>query len=203
MEHELAVPLCLGIGNNKVGRVWTFSLPSFVTCPGASSWCRQHCYAWRFERLRPNCHRAYLRNLALSLEPERFVSHVLDSLPEDAALVRVHVGGDYYSPEYCQAWYRICEARPETQFWAYTRSYAVATLRPALEQLRALPNLAMFASVDPDMPAPPEGWRLAFIETDPRASGLRCRHQHGQAESCLECGYCFRPDGGNVVFKVH
>lgn len=203
MEHELAVPLCLGLGNDKVGRVWTFSLPSFVTCPGASSWCRQHCYAWRFERLRPYCHRAYLRNLTLSLDPERFVRHVLDSLPEDAPLVRVHVGGDLYCREYVQSWVTISQARPQTLLWLYTRSWSVTALRPALEQLRALDNVQAFASLDESMPPPPEGWRLAFIETDPRASGLPCRHQHGQVESCLECGYCFRPDGGNVVFKVH
>ena len=51
MEQDFAVPLCLSMGNTKVGRVWTFSLPSFVTCPGASAWCRQHCYAARFEQI--------------------------------------------------------------------------------------------------------------------------------------------------------
>lgn len=204
MEQDFAVPLCLSnMGNSKVGRVWTFSLPSFVTCPGASAWCRGHCYAWRFERLRPNCRRAYVRNLALSLEPDRFVAHVLNSLPEDAPLVRVHVGGDYYSKEYLDSWQDICEARPDTRFWSYTRSWSVATLRPALEQLRALPNDQLFASVDPDMTLSPEHWRTAFIEIDPRASGMPCRHQNGQVDSCLECGYCFREQAGNVVFKIH
>jgi len=204
MQQEFAVPLCLvPQGNRKVGRVWTFSLPSLVTCPGASAWCRQHCYARRFEQLRPNCQRAYIRNLALSLEPDRFVAHVLESLPENAPLVRIHVGGDYYSPEYCASWFRVCEARPATLFWAYTRSWLSAVLLPRLEQLQALPNLMLFASTDPDMPLPPANWRIAFIESDPRASGLPCRHQQGQVNSCLECGYCFREREGNVVFKVH
>jgi Gene product 88 len=204
MEQEFAVPLCLSSrGNTKVGRVWTFSLPSFLTCPGASAWCRQHCYAARFERIRGNCRRAYVRNLALSLEPERFVDSVLESLPEDAPLVRVHVGGDYYSIEYAAAWLTICETRPATSFWSYSRSWAVASLLPALDRLRALHNTHVLASVDPDMPLPPEGWRTAFIDIDPRASGVPCRHQQGQVHSCLECGYCFREDAGNVVFKVH
>lgn len=204
MQQEFAVPLCLSSGGNiKVGRVWTFSLPSFVTCPGASAWCRQHCYAARFERLRGNCRRAYVRNLALSLEPERFVSEVLRSLPEDAPLVRVHVGGDFYSPEYAQSWIEVCQERPETRFWAYSRSWAVATLQPTLEQLRSLPNVELLASLDPQMPLPPDDWRLAFIDIDPRASGMPCRHQQGEVDSCLECGYCFRENTGNVVFKVH
>ena len=150
-----------------------------------------------------NCRRAYVRNLALSLEPDRFVAHVLDALPKDAHLVRIHVGGDYYAPEYCAAWWEICQARPNTQFWSNSRSWSVASLRPTLEQLRALSNLEMFASTDPTMSLPPEGWRTAFIEIDPRASGTSCRHQQGQVDSCLECGYCFREKAGNVVFKVH
>ena len=203
MQQEFAVPLCLSMGNTKVGRVWTFSLPSFVTCPGASAWCRQHCYAARFERLRGNCRRAYVRNLALSLEPERFVAEMLESLPEDAPLVRIHVGGDFYSPEYAQSWLEVCQERPQTRFWAYTHSWAVATLRPALEQLRSLSNVELLASLDPQMPPPPESWRAAFIDIDSRASGMPCRHQQGEVDSCLECGYCFRENAGNVVFKVH
>ena len=204
MEEDFAVPICLSSeGNIKVGRVWTFSLPSFVTCPGASPWCRKHCYAWRFEKLRPNCRRGYIRNLALSLQPDRFVTHVLKSLPESASLVRIHVGGDYYSQEYCEAWESICQARPDTLFWSYTRSWNARILLPSLERLRQQTNLQLFASTDPDMPLPPAHWRAAFIEIDPRANGIPCRHQQGEVASCLECGYCFNEHAGNVVFKVH
>ena len=203
MLQEFAVPLCLAQGNSKVGRVWTFSLPGFVTCPGASDWCRQHCYAARLERLRPNCRTAYVRNLALSLDPERFVEHVLDALPEDAPLVRVHVGGDYYGPEYIAAWQHICTSRHQTTFWAYTRSWNVPSLATPLSSLRGLDNMILFASTDPGMLLPPDGWRTAFINIDPRASGMPCRHQQGEVDSCLECGYCFHGNAGNVVFKVH
>ena len=203
MQEEFAVPLCLAFGNKKVGRVWTFSLPSLLTCPGASTWCREHCYARKIERLRPNCRRAYMRNLALSLDLDRLIEQVLEALPEDAPVVRIHVGGDFYSVEYVDTWRFICEARPNTQFWAYTRSWTQPELREALERLRALPNVELFASTDTAMPLPPEGWRVAFIEGDGRATGLACPHQLGQVASCLECGYCFRKKAGNVVFQIH
>ena len=203
MNQEFDVPLCLSLGNQKVGKVWTFSLPSFVTCPGASPWCREHCYARRLELFRTNCRKAYLRNLALSLDPDRLVEKVLESLPEDAEHMRIHVGGDFYSREYIQSFIRICEARPTTQFWSYTRSWTLPELLPALERLRALNNVQLFASVDTDMPLPPKGWRVAFIEDDPRATGLVCPHQQGLLPSCLACGYCLRSRPGNVVFKVH
>lgn len=203
MLEGLEIPLCLPMGNIKVGKVYTFSLPSFVTCPGASNWCRRYCYAARIERLRPACRRAYVRNLALSLDPRRFTARLLDSLPEDAPLVRIHVGGDFYSPEYAESWIDVCRARPRITFWSYTRSWSVKNLLPILEQLRLLPNVQLWASVDADMPLPPNGWRTAFLAIDTRCSGMHCRHQQGQVDSCLACGYCFRERQGNVVFKVH
>lgn len=203
MNEEFDVPLCLALGNQKVGKVWTFSLPSVVTCPGASPWCREHCYARRLERFRPNCRAAYLRNLTLSLDPDGLAERVLKSLPEDAPHMRIHVGGDFFSREYIESFIRICEARPATQFWSYTRSWNQAELLPALERLRALPNVTLFGSTDPGMPLPPEGWRIAFIADDPRASGLVCPHQQGLLPSCLACGYCLRPRPGNVIFNVH
>lgn len=203
MQEEFDVPLCLALGNNKVGRVWTFSQPSVITCPGASIWCQEHCYARRLERFRVNCRQAYLRNLALSHEPSKLVEKVLTTLPEDAQHMRIHVGGDFYEVQYVRAWLTICQARPDTQFWAYTRSWNVPELLPGLERLRALPNVELFGSTDRNMSLPPNGWRAAFIEGDFRASGLVCPHQQGLLPSCLACGYCLRPRQGNVVFKTH
>ncbi len=203
MNKPDTIELCLPRGNTKVGRVWTFSLPSFLSCPGASSWCRKHCYARRFEALRPNCRQAYLRNMVLSLDEKPFVRHLLAALPQNAPLVRLHVSGDFYSSEYISAIQEVCEARSQTTFWAYTRSWLIPSLRPALESFRMLSNVNLFASVDPDMPDPPVGWRAAFVECDPRATGLSCRHQQGEVESCLECGHCFRIRNGHVVFSTH
>lgn len=193
----------LGEGNTKVGDVFTFSLPSHVTCPGASSWCREHCYAHRYERLRPGCLQAYERNLLLAQRPEEFVRVMTGILPRILPSMRIHVSGDFHTREYIDGWREICVAFPQTRFWTYTRTWAVPNLLQALEQLKVLPNVQLIASTDPTMSLPPEGWRTAFIDADDRASGLPCRHQQGHANTCLECGYCFREDEGNVVFKVH
>jgi len=201
MEQAFATPLSLG--NKKVGRVWTFSLPSLLTCPGASAWCRGHCYARRMEQFRPNCRLAYLRNLHITEDPVAFVRGTLESLPNGAQFVRIHVGGDFHTSHYSKAWVQICEARPDVSFWGYTRSWTVPDLVDALEELRRLPNVSLFGSTDTTMPLPPNGWRVAFIDIDSRASGMPCRHQQGEVDSCLECGYCFRENAGNVVFKVH
>ena len=194
---------CLGEGNTKVGLVPTFSLPARYTCPGATNWCLKHCYAWRLEVLRPAIRRAYARNLMLSWDAERFVYVMRRTLPAAVPLVRIHVGGDFFHRTYVEAWIRLCKAMRRTKFWAYTRSWSVQSLRPFLEELRELPNVHLFASVDPEMSSPPAEWRIAWVKTDSRALGLHCRHQEGIASSCLDCGYCFSNKQGDVIFKVH
>ncbi len=193
----------LGEGNAKVGKVYTFSLPSHATCPGASEWCLKHCYAHRYERLRPVCVRAYQRNLILAQRTEKFITVMTGIIPRILTCMRIHVSGDFHSEEYTMAWSRICAAFPQTKFWAYTRSWALPRLYPALEQLRDLPNVELLASTDPTMPLPPEGWRVAFIKTDARANGTLCNEQTQKQDSCLACGYCFQSGKGNVVFLVH
>lgn len=197
------VPLCVGKGNGKLGDVLTFSLPSTATCPGASPWCLNHCYAWRLERIRPNCRRAYKRNEALTLDSDEFVERILEMIPEFAACFRIHVGGDFHSSQYIDSWNRICSARPHVRFWAYTRSWILPSLRWPLESLRRLENVQIFGSTDPTMGRPPATWRVAFIDCDLQANGMPCKEQHNQAQSCLDCGYCFHQTRGNVVFEVH
>jgi len=192
-----------GESNTKLGNVFTFSLPSRITCPGASSWCRKHCYAKRYERLRPTCRKAYRDNYDLAKITERFVRIMTGVLPRILPCMRIHTSGDFFSADYINAWKEICSEFPQVRFWTYTRSWSVPDLLPSLEELRSLDNVSLFASTDPTMKLPPKDWRTAFIACDPRAEGIACRTQNSEESSCLDCGYCFGDTGGNVVFKVH
>ena len=192
-----------GIGNKKVGEVFNFSLPSKTSCPGASVWCLKHCYAHRYEKRRPTCKAAYEHNLALTQDIEKFTETMIGIVPRILPCFRIHISGDFYSKPYIEAWKHICESFPQTQFWAYTRSWNVPELVEPLVRLRDLRNVQLFASTDPTMPLPPKGWRIAFLNNDARAKGLACPQQEGALESCLSCGYCFRKKRGHVVFKIH
>jgi hypothetical protein len=195
--------ITFGEGNSKVGEVFTFSLPSKITCPGASSWCRKHCNMSRFEKFRPTCGKAYKRNLSNAKDSQQFTETVIGILPRILDCLRIHVSGDFWSKEYIQSWIRICNAFPQTRFWAYTRSWNVPELLDQLKEFQKLPNVELFASTDPTMPLPSTEWRIAFVDQDKRARGLKCAQQYGKMRSCLDCGYCFRKDKGNVIFKVH
>lgn len=192
-----------GEGNEKLGEIFTFSLPSKITCPGSSKWCREKCYGKRYERRRLKCRNAYDRNLALSKTPEKFSGLMIGVIPRIITSFRIHVSGDFYSIEYIESWIKICSSFSNIQFWAYTRSWNVRTLIASLEKLRNLSNVQLFASTDTTMPLPSKGWRIAFIEEDSRAEGILCPAQFNESITCLKCGYCFNQKKGNVVFKVH
>ena len=193
----------LGQGNSKVGEVFTFSLPSIETCPGASRWCLDHCYADRYEKIRPGCRKAYRGNLRLAQNSDAFRHTMIGILPRIMPCMRLHVSGDFSDAAYIAAWEAICRAFPQTRFWSYSRSYTVPKLLGPLERLASLKNVNLFASTDPTMPLPPNGWRVAFIDSDPRAKGILCPEQTGQVASCLDCGYCFQRNQGHVIFRVH
>jgi hypothetical protein len=55
--------------------------------------------------------------------------------------LRVLVSGDFYDADYAHKWAVITRRCPRTTFYAYTRSWRVPTIVPALEQLARLPNV--------------------------------------------------------------
>jgi hypothetical protein len=47
---------------------------------------------------------------------------ILESLPVDASLVRIHISGDFFSQAYFDAWLMVARLKPNTTFYAYTKS---------------------------------------------------------------------------------
>jgi hypothetical protein len=47
---------------------------------------------------------------------------LMDSLPKNAGIVRIHVAGDFFSAAYMQAWWLTASENPNTLFYAYTKS---------------------------------------------------------------------------------
>lgn len=201
-----------GKGNLKIGPdVYTYSRPAglFETCPGASAECEAICYA---KRIREPILGIYFRNIGDDVPP----------IPGDCRLLRLHISGDFDTPEYTRNWRQQLLERSDVRCWAYTRSWRVPYLLPPLEELRALPNVQMFASMDSSIQErPPAGWRIAWIDGDPRADDLAlnkrprirltafdtisytCPEQTGHKHDCQECRYCFDGRRGDVTFLRH
>jgi len=104
--------------------------------------------------------------------------------------VRVHVGGDFYDADYAEKWLEIGKRFPEVRFLAYTRSWRVPEVREILEEIRKLPNFALYASTDVDTGPPPPGWPEAGIQRTYLHPSVKCT-----VGMCHVCRYCIYERG--------
>jgi hypothetical protein len=137
--------LAFGEGNAKLNsnsvKIHHFSIPAGWSCPGAlECWAKAtinegliqdhprakyRCFSASMESLRPMVRAQRWNNFALlkavgSREGMRDL--VLASIPKRAQLVRIHIGGDFFSQAYFDAWCDAARARQDVRFYAYTKS---------------------------------------------------------------------------------
>lgn len=193
------------------------------TCPGATEECQRICYARR-----PVAE----HGVVAQMWAENSMGSDVPPIPEDAKILRLHISGDFDTPEYILNWVARLKERPDVTCWAYTRSWRCESLLEYLEQLRALPNVQLFASMDVSTPElPPAGWRRAWIDGDPRSGivhripahsttaetfrafelqqtgdgvkALICPEETKHVKNCEECGFCISGLRNDVVFLEH
>ena len=120
-------------------KAWSWSIPSGTTCPGAEQCLAKvdrgtgkitngpkqtfKCYAAVSERY-PSVRKRYWANFdAVRGKKCDEVAHVLsECFPKNAKRVRVHTAGDFFSEEYFKGWMQFAAAKPDVQFWAFTKS---------------------------------------------------------------------------------
>ncbi len=202
-------------GNSKIGqesnlyqRVLVWNIPAIKTCPGASAWCKSHCYNGD-DITNKYPASDWAKNYTLFLnDPEWLRNELISILSSDMGkiAVRIHSSGDFFSIDYITFWHSIIKSSPHSKFWAYTRSWSIPFLFPYLEKLRTLENIQLFASWDKTMPPPPTTWRKSIVylpnEID-KLDGLVCPEQSGLLPNCASCDYCIAKPKGNVYFILH
>ena len=178
-------------------RILSWSLPARETCPGKSAWCDANCYAakGRFDPngTTPNVYWGYVWHWRLiEEEPKEVRAYMLEEIRKNKAeAFRIHPSGDFYSIGYLNWWIdtirAIHERFPKFLVWCYTRMWDIDRLRQIerdrdsefdlgttadrfirrLRYLYRMPNVILWASMDPTMPLPPPKWRRAWIDTTP------------------------------------
>ena len=128
--------------------VYTFSLPSGWSCPFAEDCSSKadrvtgkitdgkrtkfRCFSASDEARSPSARAQRWHNFDIlrTLDVEEMVDELSMALPEDANLVRTHVGGDFFNNRYFVAWMLVAKMNPKVTFYAYTKSipYWVANL---------------------------------------------------------------------------
>jgi hypothetical protein len=129
----------------KDKRTFNFGIPAyksksgFVTCPAAAA-CIKGCYAKSGAYLFSNVAQAFERRLEATLRDD-FVSIALSQLDRQRVeRLRIHDSGDFYSKEYLNKWLEIIKARPNIEFYAYTKN------RPLFEGLKLPSNFIIIRS---------------------------------------------------------
>ena len=135
----------------KVGLVLkTFTLPAGHTCPAAKDCFSRadretgkvtdgpdtvfRCFMASAEARSPSLRKLVWHNLELIKEALKrdaqagfenmpHTSQLIHkSLPKKFDIMRVHVGGDYFSKKYLQAWIEVAKRNPDKVFYSYSKS---------------------------------------------------------------------------------
>ena len=196
--------ITVSLGNAKLGPIANFSLPSIETCPGRTSLCERICYGGKIDDRFPSSLAAYERNLDNVLSVDWDLQMLRWLARNQPRSFRIHVDGDFFSVAYIQDWVAIAQANPGTVFLAYTRSWRIAPLRRALEHLRSLDNVRLFASADSEAHDTPAGWPVAWIDAPVDGSkAIKCPTYSPAHIQCADCNLCFRPSPRNLYFPSH
>lgn len=74
----------------------------------------------------------------------RAADSLLAAMPKNAGVIRVHVGGDFNTSVYMQAWLDVAKRRPDLLIYAYTKSLPFVVKHSKL--INSLPNFVITAS---------------------------------------------------------
>lgn len=119
---------------------------------------------------------------------------ILSSLPKSAKIVRIHVGGDFKTQAYFDAWLMVASKRPDMLFYAYTKS-----LPFWVKRLGSIPsNMVLTASYGgyKDKLIGEYGLRSAvvvFSEDEAKSKGLEIDHDDSHAAVA----------GGDFALLIH
>ena len=121
----------------------TFTLPAGYTCPGAKdclafadrktgkikdgSETEFRCFMASLEATFPSLREMVWENLRLIRNElnngyMQCADLICESLPKKFDVMRVHVGGDYFSAEYLKAWIEVAKRNPNKVFYSYSKS---------------------------------------------------------------------------------
>jgi hypothetical protein len=181
-------------------RLATFTLPAGYTCPGAKD-CLAfadretgkvkdgadtdfRCFMASAEARSPSLRKAVWHNFELIKDTlkngvKACADLICDSLP-DADVYRVHVGGDYFSKKYLQAWVEVATRNPDKIFYSYSKSlrFLSDVMRPK--------NLVLTASRGGkyDELIDQHSWKEALVvysEKEAEEKGLEIDHDDSHA----------------------
>jgi hypothetical protein len=80
------------------------------------------CFSASQEVKNPNVYNLRKHNYDMLRQSKNMDLLLMDSMPEDTGIVRIHVAGDFFNSEYMWAWWLTASENPNILFYAYTKS---------------------------------------------------------------------------------
>ena len=182
-------------GNSKLHKsCGIFNITCIYNC--------SYCYMKKMKKIHPNIGDSWEHNKALSKRVD-FVEEVTKVIKRRKyKYFRVHAMGEFYDQTYLRNWYKIAKNCPDTQFYAYSKNYALVELCKAAKPA----NFTMVYSVkeiassykelkDAALSLPPKGFDSKAVICDNNAAmswykQLTCKAQDNEKGYCM--GTCTR-----------
>ena len=115
----------LSFENKKLGKnIASFALPTTV-CKLRNikkQGCDKYCYAGKMERIWPTVRTKWRWNFEQSRSNEFFIKMNNEIATTKANVVRIHVGGDFYSQKYLDTWFKLADTFKDKTFYTYTKA---------------------------------------------------------------------------------
>ena len=179
----------------------TFTLPAGWSCPAAKDCFSRadrvtgkvtdgkhtefRCFMASAEARSPSLRKLVWHNLGLIKDAlvdgvDACADLIHDSLPEKFDIMRVHVGGDYFSVVYLEAWIEVAKRNPTKIFYSYSKSL------PMFAEFALPENLVLTASRGGkyDDMIDLHGWKEALVvysEEEAEEKGLEIDHDDTHA----------------------
>ncbi len=126
-------------GNAKLDKsIYTFSLPSGHTCPGANECLSKadkktgkltdgpnnkfRCFSATQENIWQVVRASRWHNFNLLKKTKSYNNLIIDSIPQKADIIRIHVAGDFFNQQYFESWIYAAIRNLNKKFYFYTKS---------------------------------------------------------------------------------
>lgn len=178
-------------------KIYSLTLEERASCPvTCDQW--DNCYGNNM----PFAHRFDHEHPAFLTLLEDNVRNVCRKHPA-GVVIRLHVLGDFYSPEYVTFWRRQLMVHPNLRIFGYTHHEPHSPIGTELSLTQILYRDRMAIRFS-DRPGLQFSAQTVAKGSDPTAyNGIICPEQLGKTESCGTCGLCWTATDKPILFLEH
>lgn len=184
-------------GAFKGYKIMTLTLEERATCPTS-------CHHWNdcFGNNMPFAHR-----LEHGQELINRIDQELEEHKGKLLLIRLHILGDFWSPDYVKAWANWLAKYPNIAIWGYTHNHPDSPVKLERDIARAIDNTRQafgkrFSIRWSDRPDLAYSANSEALQAPEKGKAIICPEQQGH-DGCGTCTLCWDQPERQVIFLTH